>query len=123
VLLRPKEEPIELRDVALTELSAPEARVMGSVDGSPVVAGSFFFGCEHPMSRNTVEPADAGDAGNIVRCRYPYNLTADREELGRAGLGRDSRAIGPANRPRSLVYSVLDDHVPPLRSVPIGSLT
>jgi hypothetical protein len=77
VLLKSREEPIELRDVALTELSAPEARVMGSVDGSPIVAGSFFFGCEHPMSRNTAEPADGDDEGNIVRCQYPYNPTAE----------------------------------------------
>ncbi|MFH1919219.1 MAG: enterotoxin, partial [Planctomycetota bacterium] len=76
VLIKAKQEPIELREMVLIELSAPEAEVIGSVDGSPVVAGSFFFGCENPMSRNTVQPADAAAAGNVVRCEYPYNLTA-----------------------------------------------
>jgi hypothetical protein len=80
VLIRAKQEPVELREMVLLELVAPEAEVMGSVDGSPVVAGSFFFGCEHPMSGNTVQPADAAGGGNVVRCQYPYNLTAGPDE-------------------------------------------
>lgn len=80
MLIKAKQEPVEFRDMVLMELSAPEAEVMGSVDGSPVVAGSFFFGCEHPMSRNTVQPVDAAGDGNTVRCQYPYNLTAGPAE-------------------------------------------
>jgi hypothetical protein len=80
VLIETNEEPVELREMVLMELSAPEAEVVGSVDGSPVVAGSFFAGCEHPMSRNTVQPAAAEGGGNIVRCQYPYNLAAGPDE-------------------------------------------
>ena len=80
VLIKAKQEPIELREIVVTELSAPEAEVMGSVDGSPVVAGNFFFGCEHPMSRNTVRPAEAASDGNVVHCHYPYNLVAAPDE-------------------------------------------
>jgi len=37
----------------LLELAAAEARVLGSVPGSPVVAGNLFFACEHPLAVNT----------------------------------------------------------------------
>ena len=76
VRIRAKHKPVELRDTVIMELSAPHAETTGVVDGSPVVAGSFFCGCEHPMSRNVVDPSDVAAGGVVVRCRYPYNLTA-----------------------------------------------
>ncbi len=80
VRIRGKREPQELGNLEVLELPVPKAEVAGSVDGSPVVAGHFFCGCEHPMSRNMVESADAAVGGQVVRCRYPYNLTAQPEE-------------------------------------------
>ena len=79
VAIKAKQEPIELREMVLLELSAPEAEVIGSVDGSPVVAGSFFFGGEHPMAGNSVQPSDGAGDGKIV-CQYPYTLTAGPDE-------------------------------------------
>ena len=46
---------LPLREVILVDLEAPEARVAGSVDGSPIVAGSWFLGFEHPLSQGLVE--------------------------------------------------------------------
>jgi len=72
--ITPRREPVELQELTGLELYAPKAEVVGSVDGSPAVAGSFFLGCEHPMSRSLVVPA-----GNrtLVRCGYPCNLAIE----------------------------------------------
>lgn len=88
VLIKAKRKPLELRELTLVDLRAPKAEVAGSVDGSPVVAESFFFGYEHPMSRSFVHPAVAPaetDKGKsppasppaVVQCRYPYTLTVE----------------------------------------------
>ena len=42
-------------ELVLLKLKAEGAKVMGEVEGSPVVAGNLFFGCEHPMANNRVE--------------------------------------------------------------------
>jgi hypothetical protein len=42
-------ERVELIDVPLTD-----AHVAGRVDGSPIVAGNFFLGFEHPLSKSRV---------------------------------------------------------------------
>jgi hypothetical protein len=39
------------RQFVLGGIRAPGAKVIGSVDGSPVVAGDLFFACEHPMAQ------------------------------------------------------------------------
>ena len=66
---------VQMNEVVLLDLPVPEAAVQGSVDGSPVVAGSWFMGLEHPMSRNEVVEESAGAnssrGGVRVRCRYP----------------------------------------------------
>jgi hypothetical protein len=40
--------------VQLIDLNLPGARVVGSVKGSPIVQGNFFFGFEHPLSVSNV---------------------------------------------------------------------
>ena len=45
---------LALSRVQLVDLSLPGARVVGSVNGSPVVAGDFFLGFEHPLSHSRV---------------------------------------------------------------------
>ena len=46
--------------VCLIDLDVPDAAVRGIVKGSPVTAGPWFFGLEHPLSVST--------AGQRVRC-------------------------------------------------------
>ncbi|MCX7824554.1 MAG: enterotoxin [Verrucomicrobiae bacterium] len=67
-------EAVELQELTLVEWVAPKAEQAGSVDGSPVVAGNFFLGCEHPMSKNIVMPAGSQ---TLVRCGYRYNLVVE----------------------------------------------
>ncbi len=52
--LRAVNQDVLIKDIILFDEKAPGAKTVGTVDGSPVVAGNFFFGYEHPMSKNIV---------------------------------------------------------------------
>ena len=65
--LRANGENVLVKDIVLFDDKVPLAKTVGTVDGSPVVAGNFFFGCEHPMAQNTV----TDDAE--VKCRLTRN--------------------------------------------------
>jgi len=43
-------KPLPLANVQLFHFHDPDAKVVGSVAGSPLVSGNFFFGFEHPLS-------------------------------------------------------------------------
>ncbi|HEV2469181.1 MAG TPA: enterotoxin [Candidatus Sulfotelmatobacter sp.] len=42
--------PLALAQIVLVDAALPDSRVSGQVKGSPVVAGTFFLGFEHPLS-------------------------------------------------------------------------
>jgi hypothetical protein len=44
-----------IREIRLLDLSVPGIAAAGTVKGSPVVAGDWFFGFEHPLSETAVE--------------------------------------------------------------------
>ena len=67
----------EIGEIVWLRQDIPDAQPVGRVDGSPVVAGSFFFGSEDPHSLNQVMLA--GRAGPIV-CRIPRNAVLKRGE-------------------------------------------
>lgn len=46
---------VPIKEVRLLDLSQPNARVTGTVSGSPAVAGNLYFGFEHPLSTINVE--------------------------------------------------------------------
>jgi hypothetical protein len=56
-----------LREIILWDFDAAAARAVGTVKGSPVVAGTFFLGFEHPLSLTSV-------ASPHVRCSLPRQL-------------------------------------------------
>lgn len=56
-----------VKEIVLFDGQVPGARTEGTVDGSPVIAGNFFLGYEHPMSQNSV-----GQDG-AVRCGFVRN--------------------------------------------------
>lgn len=72
--LRVTDKDVLVREIVLFAQKIPGSSTDGSVDGSPVVAGDFFFGYEHPMARNTV------DAGGVVRCSYQRNAVLKARE-------------------------------------------
>jgi hypothetical protein len=63
-----------VKEIVLFEQPVPHAQTMGTVDGSPVVAGNFFLGYEHPMAQNTVGPSA------VVRCGCLRNAVLKQGE-------------------------------------------
>ena len=49
------EKDISISRVQLIDVVLPGAHVVGSVNGSPVVAGNLFMGFEHPLSQSKVQ--------------------------------------------------------------------
>ena len=50
VSIRALHEPLALAQIGLIDAILPEASVSGEVKGSPVTAGTWFLGFEHPLS-------------------------------------------------------------------------
>jgi hypothetical protein len=71
VTLSTKNKPINIKEIVLLELTAPHAEVMGTVDGSPVVADNMFFAYEHPLSKNQILPGNR----RRFRCSLPGRNT------------------------------------------------
>ena len=99
-------EDLRLREVVWLQQPVPEATTAGSVDGSPVIAGPFFLGCEDPMALNQV-----GSEREVI-CRLPREATLRQGEtltisfvLGVAPAGQMRRAfLGYLERERAHPY-------------------
>jgi hypothetical protein len=73
--LRAPKATLTVREVVWLDETVAGAVSAGSVDGSLVVAGPFFLGCEDPMAENRVvaPAAEAGTKGGVARCRLARN--------------------------------------------------
>jgi hypothetical protein len=60
-------ERLPITKVTMLDLPAAGAHVTGTVDGSPVTQGTWFFGFEHPLSQSAAE-------NGHVRCTLPRQL-------------------------------------------------
>ena len=65
---------VMVKKIILLNQVVPGAEVVGTVDGSPITAGNFFLGYEHPMAQNTVGPNGA------VRCSFLRNAILKKGE-------------------------------------------
>jgi hypothetical protein len=65
--LKAGDADVLVKEITLLDEKVPGAKTEGTVDGSPVVAGNFFFGYEHPMAKNAV------DANSEVQCSFLRN--------------------------------------------------
>ncbi len=63
-------KPIKIEKKVLLELNEPNAKVIGTVDGSPVTVGNMFFAYEHPLSKTQKSQNNP----NVVQCTLPYNI-------------------------------------------------
>lgn len=59
VLFGTSKADINIKTIRLLEITAKNPRVVGTVNGSPLVAENLFFGVEHPMSISKVENGKA----------------------------------------------------------------
>jgi len=67
IVLTVSDKPIQIKEIVLMELAMVGAKVMGIVDGSPIVAGNIFFAYEHPLSKSQILPDDPP----TLRCTLP----------------------------------------------------
>ena len=68
VVLEALQGPLPVREIALVDVRYPESAVSGLVKGSPIVAGQWFAGVEHPLSTSN---ADRGWAGAVLQRELP----------------------------------------------------
>ena len=54
VTLKAGDQPVQISEMRLFDFADPDARVAGTVRGSPLVAGNFFFGFESPLAESKV---------------------------------------------------------------------
>jgi len=69
-----------VKEIVWLNETIPGARMAGKVDGSPIVAGSFFLGYEDPMAVNSVTSPSHGNAGKAV-CRLERNAVLKPGEV------------------------------------------
>ncbi len=50
ITIHPTDQPLALSQIVLVDATAPGAAISGHAKGSPVTAGNWFFGFEHPLS-------------------------------------------------------------------------
>jgi hypothetical protein len=106
--LRATGKDVLVKEIVLFNEAVPGAKTAGTVDGSPVVAGNFFFGYEHPMAQNTV------DANGAVRCSFLRNaVLKDGETLTQSCV----IGIAPAGQMRRGILTYVErERAHPYRS-------
>lgn len=60
IVIRPVQADADIAKIILVDHKLPQAKVCGTVPGSPVVAGILFTGFEHPMSTSEVRDGAGG---------------------------------------------------------------
>jgi hypothetical protein len=93
ITLAARKDDVPLKEITLGDFTAKGAKVAGTVRGSPVVAGNWFFACEHPLADNQAQDGQ-------VRCTLPWNATLKKGEslsvstvVGVAPAGQMRRAF------------------------------
>jgi hypothetical protein len=55
VTFKANSSPVDIAEVRMFGFTAPDAKVVGTVPGSPLVTGNFFLGFESPLSASNVD--------------------------------------------------------------------
>jgi hypothetical protein len=63
-------KPVNIEKIVLLELNEPNAKVMGTVDGSPAIVDNFFFAYEHPLSKIQKSKSNP----EVLQFTLPYNI-------------------------------------------------
>ncbi len=109
VSLTPKKTEPALREIILIQLTAPQAKPAGILDGSPVVVGDMFFAFEHPLSKVQVLDSKRLE----VRCSLPRTAPwkAGEEQVYRSVMG----VVPPGQLRRGFLYYVEQERAQPYR--------
>jgi len=59
IILKAATQDLPVAEITLIDVALPDAKVVGTAQGSPVVAGGFFLGLEHPMSQSKIAEGHA----------------------------------------------------------------
>jgi hypothetical protein len=63
-------KPVAIEKIILLEFNEPNAKVMGTVDGSPAIIDNFFFAYEHPLSK--IQKLQNNP--DVLQFTLPYNI-------------------------------------------------
>jgi hypothetical protein len=91
-----------IQEVIWLNQAIQRARTVGSVDGSPIVAGNFFLAAEDPHARNEVHGPDgqasAASQGDRAVCSLPWNAVLKRGEPLSASFVMGVAPVGQMRR-------------------------
>jgi hypothetical protein len=91
VTLNAADKPVDLAEVRMFDFAAPEAKVVGTVPGSPLVDGNFFFGFESPLSASAVNDGRATALLTRTLSLEPGNSITYSSVIGVAAPGQMRR--------------------------------
>ncbi|MFO1492227.1 MAG: enterotoxin [Kiritimatiellia bacterium] len=89
--------PCRVEEIELLHAEVPGAVAAGYTDGSPVVAGNWFMGLEHPMAITRVTPRPAA-AGNLVTSFLPRRMMLQAGESWVVSVGIGAAPRGQMRR-------------------------
>jgi hypothetical protein len=100
---------IVLWELAPSGLAAEHSRVVGTVDGSPVVVGNIFFAYEHPLSKSRL----LHENPNVLQCSLPRFAAM---EPGKATIHSSVIGVVPSGQlRRGFLYYVERERAHPYR--------
>lgn len=99
-------------EIVPLSLNGAEASSMGEVDGSPMVAGNFFLGCEHPMAKNRHEGSNISCSLKLFAPRQPGRPPRASAVLGVVPPGQLRRSfLCYLERERARPYSPFINYI------------
>ncbi len=106
ITVAPKKADLDIREIILTQVQSPDAKPIGTLDGSPIAVGDIFLAFEHPLVK--VQTLDSE-----LRCSLPQGtpLKAGSEQVYSSVMG-----IVPAGQlRRAFLYYVERERAQPYR--------
>jgi hypothetical protein len=102
ITLKATAQDLPVAEITLIDEALPDARVVGTVQGSPVVAGTFFLGLEHPMSQSRIAEGHARCSLSRtvpLKAGTSFTCLGDRGDETDATAPRFPRLCGTRTRP------------------------
>jgi hypothetical protein len=107
--LRNGKQAAGMKEIASVDVTAADANVAGTVDGSPVVAGNVFFACEHPLAKCRILQQDP----RHLRCGVTYSgMLEGGERIVQSSV---AGVVPPGQLRRGFLYYVERERAHPYR--------